>query len=426
MRSSVAIHRRLFLLLFLCHIVVADDRPGWALPAGEIVQTETPAAVDGALLDRIGEVVERAIEDGDLPGAVVLVWHRGQTVFHEAFGHRALVPVRESMTRDTVFDLASLTKVVATTTAVMILVEDGRIRLRDPVERYLPAFGRHDKGGITLEHLLTHLSGLRPDFPLDEEFSGYDVAIARAIDERPVAAPGERFIYSDINFVVLGEVVARVSGLSLDRFVQERVFGPIGMTDTTFRPTADARERIAPTEACRPLGWPCGQPDASMLRGTVHDPTARRMGGVAGHAGVFGTAPDLARFNAMMLSGGTIDSTRVLSPMSVRRMTRVATPATIGDRRGLGWDIDSRYSSNRGDLFSTGSYGHTGFTGTSIWLDPETQTAVIFLSNRVHPGRGGQRHRPSRAGGDTGGGGRPTHRPWFGEACRGAHRRGPS
>ena len=362
------------------------DGPGWSLSASaQPVPVESTNDTVGASLERIGEIIGRAVQDGDLPGVVVLIWHRGETIFHEAYGHRSVLPVQESMTTDTVFDLSSLTKTVATTTAVMMLVDEGKVRLHDTVERYIPGFARHDKDRITVEHLLTHMSGLRPDFPLDDEFDGYDVAIGLAIDERPVVAPGERFIYSDINFIVLGEVVATASGVSLDTFVRDRIFGPLGMGDTTFTPPQSMRERTAPTESCRPLGWPCGQADAPMLRGVVHDPTARRMGGVAGHAGLFSTSSDLARFGAMLLSEGTFEDVRLLSPLTVAQMTRPATPPAINDIRGLGWDIDSRYSSNRGDLFSTGSYGHTGFTGTSIWLDPASQTVVVFLSNRVHP-----------------------------------------
>ena len=341
--------------------------------------------VDRGRLGRIDAAVEQAIDDGLLPGAVVLVWHQGQTVYHRAFGHRALVPRPEPMAPDTVFDLASLTKVVSTTTAVMMLVEEGRISLRDPVSRHLPGFERYGKDGITIGHLLTHVSGLRPDLPLEEEFEGYDTAIARAFDERPVSSPGERFTYSDINFLLLGDIVARVSGMSLDEFSDRRIFAPLAMTDTRFGPLARAADRTAPTEECRPLGWPCGQGDGAILRGTVHDPTARRMGGVAGHAGLFGTASDLARFAAMLLSEGSFDGVRLLSPLAVRRMTSPATPASMGDVRGLGWDIDSRFSLNRGDLFGRGSYGHTGFTGTSLWVDPVSQTTVVFLSNRVHP-----------------------------------------
>lgn len=343
-------------------------------------------SVDADRLARIDVVVREAIAAERLPGAVVLVTHRGRTIYRKAFGLRAVRPASEPMTVDTIFDLASLTKAVATAPSVMALVEDGVVRLRDRVSRHLPGFELHGKESVTVEQLLTHVSGLRPDLPLEEEFEGRDEALRRIYAERLEAAPGETFIYSDLNFVLLGEIVRRVSGLPLDVFAAERLFGPLGMQDTSFRPSADRVARIAPTEACTRLGWPCGGPGTVMLRGTVHDPTARRMGGVAGHAGLFGTADDLARLGAMLLEEGRSAAGRaVLSPLSVARMTRPSTPAHLRDVRGLGWDIDSRYSSNRGDLFSPRSFGHTGFTGTSIWIDPETQTVVVFLSSRVHP-----------------------------------------
>lgn len=345
-----------------------------------------PPAVDAERLTRIDGVVQEAIAAGRLPGAVVVVAHRGRTVYRKAFGLRAVRPSPEPMTVDTIFDLASLTKAVATAPSVMALVEDGAIRLRDRVSRHLPGFELHGKDAVTIEHLLTHVSGLRPDLPLDEEFEGTDEALRRIFAERLEAPPDEAFIYSDLNFVLLGEIVGRVSGRPLDVFAAERLFRPLDMRDTRFRPSADLARRIAPTEACTPLGWPCGGPAAVMLRGTVHDPTARRMGGVAGHAGLFGTADDLARFGAMLLGGGRSAAGRaVLSPLTVARMTRPSTPSHLRDVRGLGWDIDSRYSSNRGDLFPPGSFGHTGFTGTSIWIDPVSQTVVVFLSSRVHP-----------------------------------------
>ena len=392
MRSFSGVGRRWGFLAFcrpaalvvvaICIITCVAWTPSGAATSS---QTDSETGPDADRLRRIDDVVEQSIREGDLPGAVVLIWHRGQTVYQEAFGHRSVSPRSEPATTDTVYDVASLTKVIATTSAVMILVEEGRLRLRDPVYRHLAGFERHDKGDITVEHLLTHMSGLRPDFPLEEEFSGYDTAIAKAIDERPEYVPGTRFRYSDINFIVLGEIVARVSGMPFGEFVARRVLEPLGMDDTGFRPSRNVWERIAPTESCRPLGWPCGGPGASMLRGTVHDPTARRMGGVAGHAGLFSTASDLGKFGAMLVSGGTYEGVQILSPLAVARMTTPATPSAIADTRGLGWDIDSRFSANRGDLFSTGSYGHTGFTGTSIWIDPETETVVVFLSNRVHP-----------------------------------------
>ncbi len=343
------------------------------------------AQIDQDRLDLIDGLIHEAIQAGDLPGAVVLVGHQGEVVYRRAFGDRNVVGVREPMTPDTIFDIASLTKVVATTTAVMAIVEDGRLRLRDRVASYLPGFDRHGKEPITIEQLLTHTSGLRPDLPLEEEFLGADEAVARMLDEVPEAAPDERFIYSDLNFMLLAQIVERVTEAPFDDFVGERVFEPLAMGDTMFLPPDSLASRIAPTEPCGPLAWPCGGPGAEMLRGRVHDPTARRMEGVAGHAGLFSTADDLARFSFMLLAGGELDEARVLSPASVARMTQVSTPAGMTDRRGLGWDIDSRFSSNRGALFGAGSFGHTGFTGTSLWLDPASSTFVVFLSHRVHP-----------------------------------------
>jgi len=319
------------------------------------------------------------------PGAVVLIGRAGQTVYEKAYGTRATVPSTEPMTLDTVFDLASLTKVVATTTAVMTLVEQGRVRLNDPVSSFVPGFERYGKGGITVRHLLTHVSGLRPDVDL-HPWSGYDAAIALAIDEVPTTAPGEQFVYSDINFFLLGDIVVRVTGESLDAYTKRAVFGPLGMRDTGFLPATTMLPRIAPTERCAEQdAWPCQRPDAAPLRGVVHDPTARRMGGVAGHAGLFSTAQDLKRFARMLINGGELDGVRILSPATVARMiTPMTLPANAGTR-GLGWDIDTSFSSNRGDLFPIGSFGHTGFTGTSLWIDPASKSYVIFLSSRLHP-----------------------------------------
>jgi uncharacterized protein YbbC (DUF1343 family)/CubicO group peptidase (beta-lactamase class C family) len=359
-------------LTCVCLLLLAASRP-------------VLADIDHTRLQRIATLVEAAIQQGQVPGAVVMVGHQGEIVYERAFGARAVDDVVEPMTVDTVFDLASLTKAVATTTSVMVLLEEGRLRLRDPVVAHIPEFSSHDKGTITVQHLLTHVSGLRPDLPLTDVFEGDAIAIARTADEIPEAAPGERFIYSDLNFMLLAEIVRRVSGQTLDQFARDHIFEPLGMHDTVFTPPSALVSRIAPTEACAPLAWPCGGPGASMLRGQVHDPTARRMGGVAGHAGLFSTAADLARFSLMLLGGGAHDGIRVLAPQTVVRMTQVSTPRHLADRRGLGWDIDSRYSSNRGDLFSVDSFGHTGFTGTSLWLDPRSDTFVVFLSSRLHP-----------------------------------------
>ncbi|MFM8357777.1 MAG: exo-beta-N-acetylmuramidase NamZ domain-containing protein, partial [Verrucomicrobiota bacterium] len=290
---------------------------------------------------------------------------------------RALEPVREPMTEDTLFDAASLTKVLATTPSVMRLVEQGRLDLESPVARHLPGFAAHGKGDIRIRHLLTHTSGLRPGLSLAGGWEGWEEAIRRACDEKPTQPPDTRFVYSDINFIVLGELVRTVSGRELDAFARDEVFRPAGMRDTGYRRGGSGGDvaRVAPTER---------QGDGTVLRGVVHDPTARRMGGVAGHAGVFTTAADVARFSRMLLHGGRAEGRRVFQPSTVARMTRAQTPAGV-PARGLGWDIDSPYAGPRGRHFPVGSYGHTGWTGTSMWIDPASGTAVIFLSNRNHP-----------------------------------------
>jgi uncharacterized protein YbbC (DUF1343 family)/CubicO group peptidase (beta-lactamase class C family) len=343
------------------------------------------AAGQTAGRDRVEGLVADAIAAKQTPGAIVVYGQGDRTLYEKAFGLRAVVPAEEPMTLDTVFDLASLTKVVATTTAVMTLVEDGRVRLNDPVAAHVPGFERYNKGSITIRHLLTHVSGLRPDVDL-HPWTGYDAAIELAKDEVPTAAPGETFVYSDINFFLLGDIVTRVTGQSLDAYLKRAVFEPLGMKETGFNPPKALWPRIAPTERCSEQdAWPCKRPDAMPLRGVVHDPTARRMGGIAGHAGLFSTARDLQRFVRMLVNDGQLDGVRVLSAASVRAMTSPQTPAGMAAVRGLGWDINTQFSSNRGDLFPIGSYGHTGFTGTSIWIDPSSGGWVIFLSSRLHP-----------------------------------------
>ncbi len=342
-------------------------------------------AVDPARFAKIDAVINADIQDKKLPGAVVVVGQGDAIHYRKVYGNRALLPAVEPMTMDTVFDMASLTKVVATTSAVMMLVEDGRIRLNDPVAQFIPEFAKYGKSRVTIRHLLTHMSGLRPDVDLADPWVGHDAAIQLANEEVLMAPPGQRFVYSDIGFFLLADIVSRVTGQKFETFVAEQLFKPLGMTDTGFLPAPELRERIAPTEVCTPYGWPCAGPDAQMLRGTVHDPTARRMGGVAGHAGLFSTASDMTRFARMLLRGGELDGVRVMSPLTVARMTSPSTPEGEANVRGLGWDMDSSFSSNRGELLPLGSFGHTGFTGTSIWVDPTTKAFVIFLSSRLHP-----------------------------------------
>src|SRR5499427_7386272 len=355
-----------------------------ATPPAAGFSADRLALMDAAIAD--------AISRKQLPGAVVLVGRHGKVVWRKAYGARALEPQREAMTTDTIFDLASLTKVVATTTSVMMLVEQGKIRLSDPAVQFIPEMKGEGRDGITIESLLTHMSGFAPDFDLRDRWSGYDEAMKR-LDREPLRnPPGTRFVYSDINYIALGEVVHRVSGTMLDEFARRNIFAPLGMRDTGFRPEAKLRSRIAPTEKRRgqmnylgDSGADAGSEGEQWLRGQVHDPTSFRMGGVAGHAGLFSTADDLAIFCQTLLNGGVYNGTRILSPMTIATMTQPHAVSESGAARGLGWDIATTFSSNRGDLFPLGSFGHTGFTGTSIWIDPASDSFVIFLSNRVHP-----------------------------------------
>lgn len=316
-------------------------------------------------------IVENAIEEGQVPGAVLLVGHDGQVVYRKAFGRRAVLPQGEAMTADTIFDIASLTKVVATTTAVMQLIGKGELRANDTVAKYLPEFAQNGKGEITIRDLLTHFSGLDEDLDLSQPWEGKETELRMAYAEKPIYPPGARFLYSDINFIVLGALVERVSEMSLDQYCQKNIFAPLGMTHTRFLPPSSWIPKIAPTQF---------DEHDHMLRGVVHDPTARRMGGVAGHAGVFSTGDDLAKFAQFLLDGGS-----VLSSSLIEKMTTPQQPPTATVLRGFGWDIDSPFSTNRGELLPVGSYGHTGFTGTSLWIDPTTRTYIVLLTNAVHP-----------------------------------------
>ncbi len=323
-------------------------------------------------LGTVDSIIQQAIADGNIPGAVLVVGHNGALIYRKAYGSRALEPKREPMTLDTVFDLASLTKVIATTTAVMQLVERGKVRMNDPVAKYLPEFAQNGKEDITVRQLLTHYSGLEPDLDLKAPWDGKETAYRMAFAETPAQTPGSGFTYSDINFIVLGALVERVSGETLDTYTAKHIFAPLKMVQTRFVPPPLWRAKIAPTQY---------DESEHMLRGVVHDPTARRMGGVAGHAGLFSTADDLAKFAQALLNGGG----GILSAVAVEKMTSPEQPPAAPVLRGFGWDIDSPFSSNRGDLLPVGSFGHTGFTGTSVWIDPTTQTYIILLTNAVHP-----------------------------------------
>ena len=357
-------------------------------PITQVFRAEKLAAMDAAIFD--------AIASNQCPGGVLWLEHHG-TAYHKAFGSRALVPAREAMTEDTIFDAASLTKVVATTPAVMLLIERGQIKLEAAVTNYLPEFTGDGRELVTVRQLLTHTSGLPPDIETKSDWHGQTEAIKKACAIKLQSQPGAAFKYSDINFFLLGEIVQRVSRTPLEIFVQREIFQPLKMTDTGFLPSKEKLPRIAPTEVVdvgvQASAWPGSTLKRELQRvpwrGVVHDPTARHMGGVAGHAGLFTTASDLSRYARMLLNLGELDGVRIFRPETVQLMTGVQTPPAISARRGLGWDIDSSFSGPRGEIFPVGSYGHTGWTGGSLWIDPFSKTFVIFLSNRNHPTEAG-------------------------------------
>lgn len=372
-------------------------------PGAEFVSIPPVPGVNQKLLGRIAPVVEKAVADGVFPGAVVLAGHRGRIIYRGAFGSRMLSPERP-MTMDTIFDLASLTKVVATTPSVMQLYQEGKIRLDLPVIHYWPAFGENGKEKVTIRELLTHYSGLPPDIPtprllqilhlppthfpgwppdenVDVPWHGLGPALKLVSQASLISPPGKKFIYSDINFIVLGYLVQKLSGEPLNVYAEQHVFAPLGMSSTRFLPPRSWRYRIAPTQYL----------DGELRWGQVQDPTATAMGGVSGLAGLFSDARDLGRYAQCLLNGGVLKvkqpdgsarEVRILGPLTVLKMTTPQTPLGNPDIRGLGWDIDSSFSRNRGTLFPFGSFGHTGWTGTDIWIDPITQSFVIVLSAR--------------------------------------------
>jgi uncharacterized protein YbbC (DUF1343 family)/CubicO group peptidase (beta-lactamase class C family) len=353
------------LLLRLAVAVCAFAAP----PSGKV------ASLRPLDLEPIAAIVNAEIEAGRIPGAVVEIGQGEGVVYRGAFGYRELEPRRVAMKPDTIFDLASLTKPVATAVAIMQLSERGRLALDTPAARYWPAFGRNGKDRITIRYLLTHYSGLPADLDLSHEWKGRAAALGMIEAQTPQYPPGTHYQYSDINFEVLGEIVRRVSGLTLDTYCRTRIFGPLGMRNTAFRPPPEWRGRTAPTLDV----------DGKLRLGLVHDPTAERMGGVAGHAGLFSTADDLAIFARMLLDGGRSGKSRILAARSIAEMTALQSPPGAAHPRGLGWDLAAPMGSNREQLLPVGSYGHTGFTGTMLWIDPSASTYVIVLTNRTYP-----------------------------------------
>ncbi|MFO0813650.1 MAG: DUF1343 domain-containing protein [Gemmatales bacterium] len=353
--------RALFCIVALLVVGFASAAPQHALT--------TPA-----LASELQAAVHQAIQAKQIPGAVILVLHQGQVLHHAAYGHRALVPQAEPMTTDTLFDMASMTKPIATVTCIMKLYEQGKLQLTDKASQHLPSFQGHGKEAITIAQLLLHVGGLIADNAQEDFEHGYEEALRRIDALKLQASPGTRFIYSDIGYIVLGRIVEKLTGKPLDQVAQEWVFTPLGMKDTGFHRlpgTPRLLARIAPTEV----------DNGQMLRGIVHDPRGQRLNGVAGHAGLFTTSSDMQRFLTMLLNQGA----PILKPETICLFTQ-AHHLPGGNLRTYGWDVDTFYSAPRGDAFPVGlSFGHTGFTGTSAWIDPTSETAVLILTSRLHP-----------------------------------------
>jgi uncharacterized protein YbbC (DUF1343 family) len=363
-------------------------RAGQIVPVGKQapntrVTDTTPVAVGSAentpaaVVKNIDDAVAASLADNKLPGCVVTIGRRDRVLFQKVYGVRQVDPDRKPMTVDTVFDLASLTKPIATATSIMVLADRGRVGLDEPVLHFLPEFWMRDKRTITVRQLLTHVSGFPAETIYEDYKHGRTDTLRRLANTALITAPGTRFIYSDIGFLILEDVVARVSGKDIAAFTAENVFRPLGMNDTGYLPGPALRSRIAPTE----------YRDGVLIAGDVHDPRAHFLGGVAGHAGLFSTAADLVRYAQMILGEGELGGVRVLSRETVRAM--LAPHDVPGGVRALGWDMQTNFSLNKGETLSRRAVGHGGYTGTALWIDPELDLFVLFLSNRVHPdGRG--------------------------------------
>lgn len=349
--------------------VVVDSQTGVTQEAA----SPSPVKDVAGAFEGIESIVARGIEEGQMPGAVVVIADKDRVLYERAFGDRQMEPTQESMTLDTVFDMASLTKPVATATSVMRLIQAGEVDPDAPVSKYLPEFRGKGKEAITVGELLVHVGGLIPDNSLRDYQDGVERSWERICDLKPIAERGEKFAYTDVGFIVLGKLVERVSGMPLDRFAKKEVFEPLEMMETMYNPTESLCKRAAPTE----------KRDGDWIRGEVHDPRAHLLDGVAGHAGLFSTASDLVRYGQMMLKRGKGDGVEILDEATWTLMT---TPRTVPrGTRAYGWDHRSPYSSNRGESLSDAAFGHGGFTGTAMWIDPGKNRVVIFLSNRLHP-----------------------------------------
>jgi uncharacterized protein YbbC (DUF1343 family)/CubicO group peptidase (beta-lactamase class C family) len=364
------VSQRVFAIVFA---VMATSFGGIALAKGPGKIDWGAAKMDSALAARIDGAVAKAIDAGQMCGCVVLIGRRGGIVFEKAYGDRTVEPQEEAMTLDTLFDMASLTKPVATATGVMVLIERGQLRLQDKVSKFFPEFAANDKQDVTIEQLLVHSSGLLADNPLADYSDGWKSALPKICELELLSEPGTKFKYSDVNFILLGKIIEAVTDETENEFLKREVFDKLGMRDSGYLPSDELKARAETTEKV----------DGEWRKGDVHDPRAAKMGGVAGHAGLFSTARDMAIYATMMLQQGGYGEARILSPASVAEMTRARS--INGHRRGLGWDMRSGFSRNRGELMSDAAFGHGGFTGTAMWVDPELDLYVIFLGNRLHP-----------------------------------------
>lgn len=376
--TSVPIVNRWMIIGVITAVGIAGLLSGCGRTGPPLTPKPSPPAthVEARQLTAVESAVRDAIDAGHTPGAVVLIGTSKQDLYRRAFGFRARKPEPIPMTVDTVFDLASLTKVVATAAAVMILQQEKQLAIDDPAAKYFPEFAANGKKTITIEQLLLHTSGLVPDNPLNQCRGGWSRTMTAICSLAPRTPPGSTFAYSDVGYMVLAEIVQRITKQPFSQFVADRILTPLGMTDAGFNPAGDQLARCAPTE----------QRDGRWIVGQVHDPRAHLLGGVAGHAGLFATADDLARFCRMILNYGQLDGQRPLAPETVAAMIRPRSAGNKGALRALGWDVSSRYASARGYGFELGrSFGHTGFTGTSIWIDPDRDCFVVILTNRLHP-----------------------------------------